>query len=79
MISVNSLQHGLRIVPSLSFIYEKYQLVIANGVVSVTPDRPFQLLVENMDKKPQRLAKHQDIKTVIPHPLAIFPTWIIAA
>lgn len=74
MVSVNSCQNGLRIVQPLLALYDKYQSAITNGVVSLTPDHPFQLLVASLDKTPQRLAKHQIIGSVIPHPLPMLPT-----
>lgn len=79
MFSVNSRQHDLGIVQTLPVLYDKYQLSIANAVLSVTPVRLFKVLVANFGKTLQRLAKHQFIRAVIPRPLAMRPTQLTAA
>lgn len=44
----------------------------------VTLDRPFQVLVANLGKTPQRVTKHKVIGSVIVHPLAGLPKWVTA-
>ncbi|CAN8071373.1 unnamed protein product, partial [Agarophyton chilense] len=61
MVSVNSRQHGLQVVQPLPSLYEKFQLTVANGIVQVTPNSPFRVLVANLGKAPQTLAKNQVI------------------
>lgn len=53
---------------------EKYQLIIANEIIAVTPNQPFRILVANLGRQPQRLFKHQIIGSVTPHPSAMLPT-----
>lgn len=79
MLSVNSGQHGLRIVQRLPASYETYQTSIANGIVAVTPNPPFQLLVANLGTQPQRLAKQHVIRSVALHPLAMLLPRVRAA
>lgn len=79
MVSVKSRQHGLLIVEQLPALYEKYQLAIASGVVLITLDRPFQVLVTNLDKTPQRLTKHKVIGSVTTHPLSMLPIRVTSA
>lgn len=57
MDSANYHQHVLRNIHPLLALYESYKLAIATGIVSITPDLPFEVLLANVDEQPQRRAK----------------------
>lgn len=54
-----------------SLLCDQRQLAIANGVVSINPDVPFQVLVANIGKITQWLVKNQVLGSVLLHPWVV--------
>lgn len=79
IISFNYHKQGLRNVQPSPGNHEKYQLKISNAVLMITPDRPLQVLVVNLSKQPQRLAKHQFIGSVKSHLLEMLLRPVVSA
>lgn len=76
--SFDSLDNVLRVFLPLLARYDKYQLAISNGVVSVKLDRCYVVFVAVLSKTRRCLAKHQVIWTVTHQPLEMLPTRVTA-
>lgn len=71
MIDVTAAPREIRVVQPLNALYEEYQVAFANGVVQISNEPPFQVLISNLRKQAHYLAKNQVVGTVLTHPTAL--------
>lgn len=74
LIDVTAAPRRLRVVEPLNSMYEKDQLALANVLVQISNEHTFQVLIANLHKQAQYLAKNQVVGTVVTHPTALIPT-----
>lgn len=79
MHNVTAALRGLRVIQPSTSLYEKFQLVLENGVVHVSNENPVRVPLAFFGNKSQYLVKNQVFYTVIPHPTALISTKVTAA
>ena len=60
-------------------LYANHSIAPTNGVVQTTPGVLFQILVANFGKHRKSLVKNQVLGTLLPHPVAMYPSNVMLA
>ena len=73
-VTVRSQYHGVGIIEPLPSLYERHSVAVANGVVSVEPERTFRVLMANFGDQVRFIQANQVVGHVLPHPQALSPS-----
>ena len=78
-VTVTSQRNGVMVVQPNDALYANHSIAPTDGVVQTTPGVPFHILVAKFGKHRKSLTKNQVLGSLLPHPVAMYPSNVMLA